>query len=103
VSCLREVDTVARIGGDELAIILPATDESTGAAAVFEKVRAANAAPIRYEGRLIQTSVSIGASTYPRDTREIEELRKYADSAMYAAKGAGGNGVRFYRARRTSR
>jgi diguanylate cyclase (GGDEF)-like protein/PAS domain S-box-containing protein len=98
-SCVREADTVARIGGDELALILPNASERAGTVAVFEKVRAANAVPVRYEDRLIRVSVSIGASIYPRDATDAEGLRKHADGAMYAAKRAGGNCVRFYRDR----
>jgi predicted signal transduction protein with EAL and GGDEF domain len=66
---------------------------------VFEKVRAANAAPLRFDDRLIRVSVSIGACVYPRDARDAGELRQRADNAMYAAKRAGGNRVRFYRDR----
>ncbi len=92
--CLRETDTVARIGGDELALLLPGADAH--AAAVLEKVRAANAAPIEFEGRPIAVTVSIGACVYPERAEDAEELHKRADSAMYEAKHAGGNRVRFY-------
>jgi diguanylate cyclase (GGDEF)-like protein/PAS domain S-box-containing protein len=95
--CLRETDTVARIGGDELALLLP--DANTNAPTVLEKVRAANAAPIEFDGRLIRVSVSIGACMYPDDARDAEELHKRADGAMYEAKHAGGNQVHFYRDR----
>jgi diguanylate cyclase (GGDEF)-like protein/PAS domain S-box-containing protein len=98
-SCVREVDTVARVGGDEIALILLDTSEQAGVVAVFEKIRAANAVPIRYRDRLIQTGVSIGVSIYPRDSIDSETLRMRADKAMYAAKRAGGNCVRLHRAR----
>ena len=96
-SCVRETDTVARIGGDEFGLILP--DAGDRAVAVFEKVRSTNEVPISYEDGLIRMSVSIGAAVYPRDATDSEALRKHADSAMYAAKRAGGNCIRFYRAR----
>ena len=95
-SCVRAADTVARIGGDELALVLSGTDERPGASAVFEKIRAATAAPVRFDDRLIRISVSIGACVYPSDAGDAQELLKRADSAMYAAKRAGGNCVRFY-------
>jgi diguanylate cyclase (GGDEF)-like protein/PAS domain S-box-containing protein len=93
--CVRETDTVARIGGDELALILP--DAAAGAAeAVLRKVVAANAVPVRHDGREIGATVSIGASVFPRDAQDQQELRKQADAAMYAAKTAGGNRFAFY-------
>lgn len=98
-SCVREVDTVARIGGDEFALILLDTGENVGVAAVLEKIRKANAVPILCADRLIQIGVSIGASLYPRDSADPEALRLHADKAMYAAKRAGGNRVRFNRVR----
>src|SRR6266513_2322008 len=96
-NCVRAADTVARIGGDELALVLSSADERAGAGAVCEKVRAAAAVPVRFDDRLISVSVSIGACAYPSGAANAEELRKRADEAMYAAKRVGGNCVRFYR------
>jgi diguanylate cyclase (GGDEF)-like protein/PAS domain S-box-containing protein len=89
-SCVRETDTVARIGGDELALILPGA-AGEAAAAVLQKVVAANGAPVRHDGEEIRATVSIGAAQHPADAQDAEALRKLADSAMYAAKAAGGN------------
>ncbi|HEY6864784.1 MAG TPA: diguanylate cyclase [Burkholderiales bacterium] len=91
---VREADTVARIGGDELALLLPGADDH--AAAVLEKVRAANAVPVEFDERSIGVSVSIGACNFPTDGRDVEDLHKRADVAMYEAKRSGGNRVRFY-------
>ena len=94
--CVREADTVARIGGDELAVILLDAAEAQ-AGPVLAKIVAANAAPVRYEAAEIRATVSVGASGYPRDAQEADKLRKQADLAMYAAKAAGGDRYLFYR------
>lgn len=96
LGCVRAADTVARIGGDELAILLVGTPESQ-AARVFAKIVAANAAPLAYEAQEIRATVSLGAAGYPRDAQDDEALRKLADGAMYAAKTSGGNRYVFYR------
>ena len=93
---IREVDTVARIGGDEFGLILAGISERAAAQAVLDKVLAANAVPVRFEDCLIHVTVSIGASMYPADGRSEEQLRKRADAAMYAAKRAGGNCCRLF-------
>ncbi len=95
-ACVREADTVARIGGDELAVILLDAAE-TQAAPVLAKIVAANAAPVRYDGVEVRATASVGASGYPRDAQEADALRKQADQAMYSAKAAGGNRFLFYR------
>ena len=95
-SCLRGADTVARIGGDEIALILLDASEDQ-AAGVLGKVVAANAAPVRHDGVEIRATVSVGASGYPRDAQDADALRKQADQAMYTAKAAGGNRYLFYR------
>jgi len=92
--CIRKADTVARVGGDEFALILAGAAQR-GAEVVLEKLRAANARPVRFEGHSIPLSVSIGACFYPGDGRSEKALRKGADAAMYAAKRAGGNRLRF--------
>jgi diguanylate cyclase (GGDEF)-like protein len=71
---LREVDSVARIGGDEFAILLPATGV-TGARATAERLAAASGIPI-----------SVGAAVYGIDGHTGDELARAADAALYAAK-----------------
>jgi diguanylate cyclase (GGDEF)-like protein/PAS domain S-box-containing protein len=88
--CLREADTVARIGGDEFALLLAGTGKA-GAAAVLSKIVAANGKPVRYDGRELRSSVSVGACSFPLEAASALELQKRADLRMYEAKGAGGN------------
>ena len=94
--CVRSADTVARIGGDEIALILLDAADAE-AAPVLAKIVAANAAPFRHDGVELRATVSVGASGFPRDALEADLLRKQADQAMYEAKTAGGNRYCFYR------
>ncbi len=95
--CVREADTVARIGGDEFALILPSAGEHASTH-VLEKVRDSNDGTMQHNAYLIGVSLSIGAAIYPRDGTDAQALCKKADRAMYAAKQAGGNCVRFHHA-----
>jgi len=89
--CVREADTVARIGGDEFGMLLTGAGRDA-AAKVLEKVVAANAAPVPFKDVAVPVSVSVGACTYPEAGRDELELRERADLKMYEAKRAGGNG-----------
>jgi len=88
--CVREADTVARIGGDEFGLILTGAGRDA-AAKVLEKVVAANAVPVPFKDEAVPVSVSVGACTYPEGGRDELELRERADLKMYEAKRAGGN------------
>jgi diguanylate cyclase (GGDEF)-like protein/PAS domain S-box-containing protein len=88
--CVRDADTVARIGGDEFGLILSGAS-AAAAGRVLAKVVAANAAPVPFEGCELAVSVSIGACTYPAGGRTELELRSRADLRMFEAKRAGGN------------
>lgn len=93
--CVREADTVARIGGDELAVLL-VDAAAPDAASVLAKIVAANAAPLAHDGKELRATLSVGAAEYPADGHDADLLRKRADEAMYAAKAAGGNRYLFY-------
>jgi len=80
-SCCRDVDTPARFGGDEFALILPETNAQT---AKFVARRICES--VASDGKGPQISVSVGAATYPQDGQTIETLLSAADSAVYAMK-----------------
>jgi diguanylate cyclase (GGDEF)-like protein/PAS domain S-box-containing protein len=92
---LRAVDTVARFGGDEFALLIAGPVDRGAVARVLEKLRAGNARAVRYGRHRIPVTVSIGAAMYPAQGRGASVLVRRADAAMYAAKKAGGNRWRF--------
>lgn len=84
---LRKSDTVARIGGDEFAILLVDMGQGGGdAALIADKCRDALASPMAFAGRSLAVGLSIGIAHYPQDGRGAGELLCHADQAMYAAK-----------------
>jgi len=86
-SALRRTDTVARIGGDEFAILLEGPDDIRAAAvAVAGKCVETMAPPMYVDGITLHVGLSIGIACYPEDGREAEHLLAAADRAMYAAK-----------------
>lgn len=108
--CVRGTDTVARIGGDEFVVVIGELDadkvESTKQAReVAEKIRASLADPYRLtlnEGGLAgsvvehRCSASIGVALFLSDEASQADILKWADAAMYRAKDAGRNAIRFY-------
>lgn len=91
--CVRESDTVARIGGDEFVVMLPSIEASADALLVAEKIRQALSQPLEYNGQTLRVSASIGVAIYPEDGSNEAQLSKKADDAMYRAKIGGGNKV----------
>ncbi|HEX7638681.1 MAG TPA: EAL domain-containing protein [Burkholderiaceae bacterium] len=81
----RTTDTVARIGGDEFAVLLPAQGRE-GAAMLARQLLGALDTPVTIEGQTVDVSGSIGIATFPEDGATPTELMAHADSAMYVAK-----------------
>jgi diguanylate cyclase (GGDEF)-like protein len=95
-STLRFGDVLCRIGGDEFAIILENVAQASVASMIAEKCLASLAHPMSIDGNAIHVSASIGISTYPDDAKDVHELLKYADTAMYYAKNSGKNAYRIF-------
>ncbi len=95
-SNIKKSDTVARIGGDEFAIILRGIRDNQHPAIVAERVIDAFKKPFLLAGQEIFLSASMGITLYPHDSRLFEEIITYADLAMYTAKDKGGNNYQFY-------
>ncbi|MBL0141773.1 MAG: EAL domain-containing protein [Betaproteobacteria bacterium] len=95
-ACVREIDTVSREGGDEFVVIVPDLEHPENAQVVADKILREFAKPVEISGQKIHITTSIGISYYPNDSTDVNHLLKHADSAMYQAKDAGRNTVRFY-------
>jgi len=95
-ACVRESDTVARIGGDEFVILLPTIESAEDAKQVAEKIRLALNQPFNLATLTLQISSSAGIAIYPEHGSNDEQLFKNADTAMYRAKENGRNEVLLY-------
>ncbi len=101
VSSVREGDTIARLGGDEFVVMLEnlSVQEIVAAEqvdAIGGKILAALGEPYQLESQVFRSSGSLGATLFSGETQDAEELLKQADIAMYQAKKAGGNALRFF-------
>jgi len=85
-SCVRESDTVARMGGDEFTILLTNIRAPEDCAVVEAKLREALGAPIEIDGGDVSVSASIGSAAYPEDGIDADALMRRADEGMYSAK-----------------
>jgi diguanylate cyclase (GGDEF)-like protein/PAS domain S-box-containing protein len=93
---VRDVDTVSRLGGDEFVVMLIDIGSAAQVAHIAGNVVQAIAAPYNIDGHELNVTSSIGISTYPDDTDNVDDLIKNADTAMYSAKACGRNNFQFF-------
>jgi diguanylate cyclase (GGDEF)-like protein/PAS domain S-box-containing protein len=96
VSFVRKSDTVARIGGNQFAILLEGLDRAELISSVAQKLTSVFAAPFSWQGEDVYVSASIGISVFPVDGIDSGSLMKNAESAMHQVKKEGGNAFQFY-------
>jgi diguanylate cyclase (GGDEF)-like protein len=88
--CVRESDTVARVGGDEFVVLVNTVQQTSDATFVAEKIHASLRQPFDLpQGQSVQISSSIGVALYPEHGLDEVSLSHHADVAMYAAKAGG--------------
>lgn len=96
-TCLREEDTVARMGGDEFVVLLPNPKREEDVAGLALKLLNIIAMPCLIDSRELIAEASIGIALYPRDGGDVDTLLRHADAAMYRAKDHGGHTFAFYK------
>lgn len=90
---LRHTDVLARYGGDEFVALLPETAADRATEVAQRILKAVAEASLHFEGKRVESTVSIGIACYPDDGRSIDAIQARADRAMYAAKQQGRNQI----------
>ena len=93
---VRTIDTLARFGGDEFALLMADIGDPTDAGVLADKLLQIMAKPFLLGGNQIQSGVSIGIATYEPDVPGAEALLAHADVALYRAKSEGRHTYRFF-------
>lgn len=93
---LRATDTVARMGGDEFAAILPQMENEKDISKVAKLIIKKLATPFDLNGKIVSISASIGIAIYPKDSILAKELLQYSDKAMYDAKKSGRGKISYH-------
>ncbi|MDD5250427.1 MAG: EAL domain-containing protein [Rhodocyclaceae bacterium] len=95
-ACVRDADTVARLSGDEFAVVLPGVVDIGRVEQVAKDIVARLAQPFAVGAHTAYVSASVGIALHPNDAGGADALLKAADQAMYAAKQSGRNGFSYF-------
>lgn len=96
MDCVRETDTVSRLGGDEFTVVLSDLESTECIERVAQTILRKLAEPFLLDGQRTYISASIGITLFPDDAQDVDTLLKNADQAMYAAKGQGRNRFQYF-------
>ncbi len=94
--CVRESDSVSRLGGDEFTVILPELGDTNSIERIAQAIIQTLVAPFHLGEDIAFVSASIGITLYPNDASNLEALMSNADQAMYASKSAGRNRFSYF-------
>jgi diguanylate cyclase (GGDEF)-like protein/PAS domain S-box-containing protein len=87
-TCVRPSDSIARMGGDEFAVLLERVEDDADISSVVERIREELSRPFHVDGHVIRASASVGTATGTQAGPRAEDLIKAADAAMYEVKAA---------------
>lgn len=90
-ACCRSTDIIARMGGDEFAIVATHLKKSSGVGFLADKILDNFSVPFELSGHVVHAGISIGVTTYPNDVGNADQLLMNADMALYQAKDEGRN------------
>ncbi len=96
ISSVRDNDIVSRLGGDEFVIVLPDIEDNDTILEVIHRIRESLNLPVVFDNYKYHITCSIGITIYPKDGRDVTELLKNSDIAMYKSKDLGKNNFHFF-------
>ncbi|MFH1114511.1 MAG: bacteriohemerythrin [Pseudomonadota bacterium] len=94
--CVRESDTVGRLGGDEFTVVLPELQDTYEVNNIANRILRSLEQPFHTNGRKVFISTSMGITVWPADGEDADKLLQNADTALYRAKDQGKNNFQFF-------
>jgi len=95
-ACVRDIDTVSRLGGDEFTVLLTSIESPLEIEAIVERIMSITKRSVVLGQKEIVVSTSVGISVFPDDAQDVDSLLKNADIAMYQAKADGKNNYKYF-------